>query len=126
MVMAHRQRIVSAGAAVLAAVAMFALPQHALSASPSAQHERVVTLNDLDLNTREGVEALYHRIETAARAACGPPVVTGSRLPTFAWQACVADAVKATVVKLDRPALTAYYAERLAHAPDPKLAARDR
>jgi UrcA family protein len=124
--MAHRQRIVSAGAALIAAIAVFALPQRAVSASPSAQHGQAVTVNDLDLNTREGVEALYHRIDSAARAACGPPVITGSRLPTYAWQACVATAVKATVVKLDRPALTAYYAERLAHAPDPTLAARER
>jgi UrcA family protein len=124
--MAHRQRIVSVGAILLAAVTVFASPQLALAASPSAHNGQAVTLSDLDLNTREGVEALYHRIENAARAACGPPVITGSRLPTYAWQACVADAIKTTVVKLDRPQLTAYYAERVGHAPDPTLAARGR
>ena len=125
--MAHRQRILSGvGAALSTAVVMLPFPQLVLAASPSARHGQAVALNDLDLNTRAGVEELYHRIESAARAACGPPVITGSRLPTYAWQACVNDAIKATVVKLDRPALTAYYTERLAHAPDPKLAARDR
>jgi len=124
--MAHGQKVFSLGAVLLAAAAIFEFPQLALAASPSAHNGQAVTLSDLDLNTREGVETLYHRIESAARAACGPPVITGSRLPTYAWQACVSDAVKATVVKLDRPQLTAYYAERTAHAPDPKLAARDR
>jgi UrcA family protein len=124
--MAHRQRILSVGAVLLAAVTIFAFPQPVLAASPGAHNGQAVTLKDLDLNTREGVEALYHRIEVASRAACGPPIITGSRLPTYAWQACVADAIKATVVKIDRPSLTAYYRERVGHAPDPTLAARGR
>jgi UrcA family protein len=126
IVMAHGQRVLGLGAVLLAAVALFGFTQLALAASPGAHQGHAVTLSDLDLNTREGVETLYHRIESAARTACGPPVITGSRLPTYAWQACVADAIKGAVVKFDRPQLTAYYAERLAHAPDPKLAARDR
>jgi UrcA family protein len=125
-VMGHRQRIASLGSALLAVIAVCAVPHVARGAAPAAQQGQVIWYGDLDLNTRDGVEALYQRIDRAARIACGPPIMTGSRIPTFSWQACVADAIKAAVVKLDRPALTGYYVERMAHVPDRTLAARDR
>jgi len=124
--MGHRRRTASLWSALLVVTAVCAVPHVARGATPAGQHSQVVRYSDLDLNRRDGIEALYGRIDRAARIACGPPIMTGSRIPTFSWQACVADAIKAAVVKLDKPALTAYYVERVAHVPDRTLAARDR
>jgi UrcA family protein len=72
---------------------------------------KVVHFADLNINNRQGAEELYRRIQGAARDVCGPREYAGSRTPSSAWQACMADAVKTAVQKVDRPLLTAYYDE---------------
>jgi len=69
----------------------------------------VVKYADLDLNRPVDVKVLYHRIRLAADRACGEREITGSHLSLPSWEVCVANAVDQAVVRLDRPALTAYH-----------------
>ena len=74
---------------------------------------RTVRYDDLNLATPVGVEALYRRIQDAARDACGPSVVTGTHIVVESWKDCVNTSVRQAVLAVDRPALTTYYANRL-------------
>ncbi len=83
-----------------------------LGAEPAGQlPTKVVHYADLNLNSRDGVEVLYRRIQGAARDVCGPPARTGSRIVSAVWQACMANAIRTAVQGVDRPLLTAYYDE---------------
>ena len=74
---------------------------------------RTVRYDDLNLATPTGVEALYRRIQNAARDVCGPSVVTGSHVVTESWKDCVNASVRQAILAINKPALTAYYAGRL-------------
>jgi len=76
----------------------------------------VVKYADLDLNRPADVRLLYRRIRLAADRSCGERVLTGSHLALTSWQQCVAAAVDAAVLQVDRPALTAYHHEHTAEA----------
>jgi UrcA family protein len=86
-----------------------------LSASQDGTRAVVVRFADLNLNQPKDIQILYHRINVAAGVACGPSKLTGSNLPLPSWQHCVAGAVDSAVLRLDRPALSAYHR---AHTPD--------
>jgi UrcA family protein len=75
-----------------------------------------VSYADLDLNRPTDVKILYRRINLAAEEVCGPRSTTGTNLPLPSWERCVAQAVDATVAKLDRPALSAYHREHSSDA----------
>jgi UrcA family protein len=72
-------------------------------------HPVKVRYADLDLNQPHDVRVLYHRIRLAADRACGEREITGSHLSLPSWEVCVAGAVDQAVLRLDRPALTAYH-----------------
>jgi UrcA family protein len=99
--------------ATAAAVSLTAWQGVALGDSLSGAGEEtqavVVRFADLDLNQSKDIQILYHRINFAAGIACGPRELTGSRLPLPSWQRCVAAAVDSAVLRLDRPALSAYH-----------------
>jgi len=97
------------GSCVLASV--LGAPSLASADSFVEPPTKIVHFADLNLNDRQGVEVLYRRIHGAARDVCGPPERAGSRIPSSAWQACMANAVKTAVQGVDRPMLTAYYDE---------------
>jgi UrcA family protein len=80
-----------------------------LSGSQDGTKAVVVRFADLDLNQSKDIQILYHRINLAAGVACGQRELTGSRLPLPSWQHCVAGAVESAVLRLDRPALSAYH-----------------
>lgn len=87
-----------------------------LDAPPGQPVSVVVKYADLDLNRPTDVRLLYHRIRLAADRACGEREITGSHLTLPSWRQCVAAAVDAAVVQVDRPALTAYHHEHTADA----------
>ncbi|HEV7611185.1 MAG TPA: UrcA family protein [Steroidobacteraceae bacterium] len=94
---------------VLASVLV--IPPGVCAESPGQLPTKLVRFADLNLHDRDGVELLYRRIQGAARDVCGPSERTGSRIRSAAWQACMANAVKTAVQRVDRPMLTAYYDE---------------
>lgn len=91
----------------LAAVAM-TLPAFAVdAASLDEPATRAVAYNDLDLDSRDGVRALYGRLRQAARVVCD--VHEGKRIEErIAHRACMADALRTAVRDVDHPGLTAY------------------
>ena len=89
--------------------ASFVMAAHATDA-PNAQ---AIRSSDLDLAKSTDVATLYHRIRTAAEAVCGTGVTTGSRLPSRAWQTCVADAVNGAVARINKASLSAYHHQEL-------------
>jgi UrcA family protein len=80
-----------------------------LSDSRDGTQSVVVRFADLDLNQSKDIQILYRRINLAAGVACGTRELTGSRLPLPSWQRCVTGAVDSAVLRLDRPALSAYH-----------------
>ena len=97
------------GSCVLAS--LLAAPSPVRADSVAETSTKIVHFADLNINNRQGVEVLYGRIQGAARDVCGPAESAGSRIPSSAWQACMANAVKTAVQRVDRPLLTAYYDE---------------
>jgi UrcA family protein len=73
-----------------------------------------VRYHDLNLNSPEGVAALYQRIHTAAVDVCkqaeGPQLV--DRIFWNQWNDCVAHAVANAVKAVQNEKLSAYYWER--------------
>jgi UrcA family protein len=74
-----------------------------------------VPVGDLNLNSAQGVKALYRRISSAAEQVCGPASMSGSRLVEPDYTACVTRAVTEAFAKIGRPELSAQYA-RLEHS----------
>ncbi len=91
----------------------FAAPCLASAESTGRAPAQVVHFSELNLNELAGVQVLYRRLESAARGVCRPALPTGTRIPSAAWQACMANAVNAAVKRVDRPLLSAYYDARI-------------
>jgi UrcA family protein len=90
-------------------VASFAIGAHA-DESDATVPVRTVRYSDLNLNTQLGAEALYHRIQSAAKQVCGD---VGSRqlAEAAAARACVNQAVTASVRAVNNGRLTSTYNE---------------
>jgi len=99
-------------ASLLLAAGVAGLTATPATAAPGAVPARVVRFDDLNLEQARGVQILYRRIQVAAGAVCGEPVLPGTRFVSPLWKACVADAVQRAVAQVDRPALTAYHEAR--------------
>lgn len=91
----------------------------AQQASAEAEFEdfRSITISysDLDLTRQAGIETLYKRISSAARAACGPASL--HKYDAFlssrkAWRECVDRAIANAVAEIGEPKLTALHVER--------------
>jgi UrcA family protein len=97
--------------ALAAAAVTLSTWQGSALADPLNTETQSITVRfaDLDLNQPQDIRVLYRRINLAAGIACGESKQTGSNLPLPSWQHCVAGAVDAAVLQLDRPALTAYH-----------------
>jgi UrcA family protein len=65
---------------------------------------------DLKVDTLAGAEALYRRIQSAARRVCGYDA-TSIRGPSL-WQNCVLPSVDAAVAKVNNAQLTALHTGR--------------
>jgi UrcA family protein len=78
-----------------------------------------VRTSDLDLNTQQGIAALYTRIERAAEGMCSP--YDGAPLPQrSAWKACLSKIIDSAVDSSGNPRLVAYRQLQVAphHATD--------
>ena len=101
-----------AGAAMLAVATMTGVPALAHADAADVATE-TVRYDDLNLSTPAGVQALYHRIQSAARNVCGPSVVTGTRIVSEGWKDCVSTTVHKAIFEVNKAPLTAYYANHL-------------
>jgi len=63
---------------------------------------------DLDLNTADGVEALYARLRTAARRVCSQHEGR-ALINAFEWQACYDQALSTAVSKVKSESLSALH-----------------
>jgi UrcA family protein len=90
---------------------MFALAlgfQSAHAAPPQDVPSVVVQFADLDLSRSEGARVLYQRLKRAAEAICAP-LDDRELARHMHFTACLQNAISTAVVKVNRPALTAYY-----------------
>jgi UrcA family protein len=102
--------------AALAAAVMLTsagLPSLAQAFVQDDVRSETVRFDDLNLGTTAGLQALYVRIQNAARDVCGQADLPGSRVASAAWKDCVSDSVHQAILKVNNPSLTAYYADRL-------------
>jgi UrcA family protein len=105
--------------AVFAATVMLTsagLPSLAQAVAQDDVRSETVRFDDLNLSTTAGLQALYVRIQNAARDVCGQAEVAGTRVASVAWKDCVSDSVHQAILKINNPSLTAYYGDRL-HSP---------
>ncbi|MGH8213370.1 MAG: UrcA family protein [Rhodanobacteraceae bacterium] len=93
--------------APLAALVVSLAP--AMAFAGDSVNQSKVRISDFDLNKHDDVVRLYQYISSAAGTACGADTPTGSLLPSPKQQACVKQAIDATVTKLHRDQLTAYH-----------------
>ena len=67
---------------------------------------QTVRFQDLDVNTPDGVQALYDRIHAAAWRVCSG---TGDPIEQLAAPACARKAEARTIATMNLPQLTAFY-----------------
>jgi UrcA family protein len=79
------------------------------------RHSTSVRVEKVNFDRRDEVAALYSRITYAADQVCGPRTLTGSYYTSPGYTSCYHKAVDDAVVRVNRPELTAYYQEQLAH-----------
>src|SRR5579863_8568888 len=98
-----------AGAAAMLLACVFAV-SNAAGAPDGQVRMEDITLQDLNLNTTAGVDALYQRIHAAAQCVCA---VSGqAALGAESAAKCTKDAEARAVDKINVPALTAFAASR--------------
>jgi UrcA family protein len=71
---------------------------------------QAVNYGDLNLATQRGVETLYRRIARAADNVCGTDYGRQPLEQTLNARRCRDNAVKAAIVEVDRPELSAHFA----------------
>jgi UrcA family protein len=79
-----------------------------------------VTYQDLNLNSNEGIQVLYKRIQGAANKVCGEVDARnlhGMRIK----RACLNRAISQAVAAVNSPMLTTVYLEKAAHPGQPSL-----
>jgi UrcA family protein len=118
MISENRQGIAKGSIAVTAALAaglIGLLPLTALAAqgarSQLGEAALVVNYADLDINTPQGAERLYARIEQAATQLCPQVPFEELQRHQFALR-CRNDVVAHTVTSINSPQLAAVYASR--------------
>jgi UrcA family protein len=97
--------------ALLIAAAAAAMPAGAADAPVSI----TVKYDDLNLSRPAGVNALYNRIQAAARTVC-EPLSSQSHLQSPAYMGCFSDAVSDAVQKVGQPALSSLYQDKTGKA----------
>ena len=98
--------VAAAAAALTVATTSFATPPSSDPPSVSVRYD------DLNLATAAGVNALYHRISTAARAVC-PDIYSRDLGIVAAGERCQASAIAHAVSDLHNPQLALLHASRV-------------
>lgn len=70
-----------------------------------------VKFADLNLNTREGIDALYHRIRGAARNVCDVAIPQTDPRSYQDWRLCFEETVADAVSKVNNTRLTLLHAQ---------------
>jgi UrcA family protein len=87
-----------------------------------------VSYADLRLESQAGINALYHRIETAAATVCGEPAYKQGRLAGAHqdWRHCLDKAVDGAVGEVNNVALSRYHLAQTGRrvGPDEQVAGR--
>jgi UrcA family protein len=104
-------------ATLLATFTLMGTASLAHAAAPSDTQQETVRFGDLNLATQAGLQALYLRIQNAARDVCGPSQVAGTRIASGAWKDCVSASIHDAILQINQPSLTAYYAAQLRNVP---------
>ena len=93
---------------ILAAICAILLVDTAQAEDKVYSQQRVVNFADLNLNNSDGVEALYQRIQDAAKRVCGwngPVVPEWFRLS----KSCTDQAMAQAITAIGNPAVTSRY-----------------
>jgi UrcA family protein len=75
-------------------------------------HSVKVKYSDLDLNTRKGTEALYNRIQRAARGVCNQDADSSDPMRFSHWHFCYNTAVANAVRDVRNQNLTAMHLQK--------------
>jgi len=108
---------------ILVAAATFATCSVTIAQANDAFEPRSVTVRfaDLDTASAQGAAVLYRRLETAAQSVC-QDLEPGRELPRmWAYANCIQTALSNAIVKLDRPAVTAYAVAHGVHMTDSNI-----
>ncbi len=98
----------------LIAVTTFAVCNFTIARADTAFEPRRATVHfaDLDTSTAQGAAVLYQRVKSAAESVC-KDLQPGRQLALMQpYASCVQLALGNAIVKIDRPAVTAYAAAR--------------
>jgi UrcA family protein len=101
---------------MLPALALCALALAAAATPLAAEESRRVAVEvryaDLNLQSEEGADVLFRRLDHAARQVCGLDTRQRGFVKRQA-RACHAETLRETVAKVDAPMVTQIYAQRL-------------
>lgn len=101
--------------AVAGAFAALAVTTGSFAAAPSDQPSTVtVRYGDLNLDTAAGVDTLYHRISSAARAVCHDENSRDLAI-VAAVKHCQENAIAQAVHEVNNPRLALVHAARVSH-----------
>ena len=94
----------------------------AFAASPGEEvKSQTVKFADLNLQTDEGVAALYQRIHAAAQQVCDMPG-EGGPSAVASTRTCIGEADARAIMRVNVPALSAYYEEKTGRSASTLLA----
>ena len=115
-------RTLVAGAILSVLALSFATASHADDDTTPPQV--TVKFGDLDVSTPQGAAALYRRINSAAIDVCSRMYVIEQ---AYKWHkdACLQKVIGDTVIKVNRPALSAVFASKFGVSPPMVLAAAE-
>ena len=94
------------------AAVLAALLSGVVSATPPEYPSKTVSYEDLNLQSKAGIAALYRRIEVAARKVCDQPYGALQLKLRADIDACKADATDQAVLQANLPALSALHLAR--------------
>jgi UrcA family protein len=107
-------KAIGKSALVVAAFGVFGAVSFGSDAQAAEQSAVVPSVTvryaDLNLNTAEGVEALYARLRAAARKACGPQP-SRALVERIDWRTCYTAALEAAVSNVKSEQLSALHRE---------------
>jgi UrcA family protein len=100
----------------LAALALAGAAPAADATDPTQPPTVVVSYDDLNIDSPQGARILYARIRTAATRVCGSFEGRGPEAFSH-FRKCYQQAMDAAVAQVDRPAVTALYAQAIRLSP---------
>jgi UrcA family protein len=88
-------------------LAVATAPAASVFAAQPEQVSATVKYSDLNISNREGANAVYNRVKSAAREVCGDEPGIHDLGGLHSWRTCVNNAVDNAVGRLNTPMVTA-------------------